>query len=106
MAAKNQPTPTFDHGRASNTVKAVIDDQGNWSWSLQVNTDGEVYAVRSIKFDGQKYITTRDRQKPRSRSEYGLDARRVVERYVAVSETPYSAGELYDAVEAALERDH
>ena len=74
-------------------------------WSLLVDR-GEVLAVRTVPYDGQLYYSTEDRpNRADKNSEYRLDARDVVQRYVTESDTDAAFGELIDRVQAALGED-
>jgi len=72
-------------------------------WSLLVHPRGDVIAVRTVPYDGQLYYSTEDRPNRRDKnSEFRLDAREVVRRYVAHSDTEREVGELVDDVQVAL----
>lgn len=82
----------------------LIDDAGDGDFTLVV-TDGEVEARKRIPYDGVLYYSTEERpRKPQARSEFGLDARDVVRRYVKQSGTSAEFDDLIDDVQAALGR--
>lgn len=80
----------------------VIEDRGKWEWSLVVSGD-DVIARLPVAYDGATIYSTQERQNsPHKASEYGLDARDVVRRYVDESDTDRTFDELIDEVQTAL----
>lgn len=83
-------------------TETVIEDLGKWQFALVV-TDGEVTARCGVPYDGTLYYSTRDCPNRADRnSEYQLNAREVVRRYVDESQTERDFGLLIDRVQAAL----
>lgn len=84
------PTETIERG----------DEVGDWS--LLVDR-GEILAVRTVPYDGQLIYSTEDRpNRADKNSEYGLDARAVVRRYVEESDTERAFEALIDRVQITL----
>jgi len=81
-------------------TKTVIDEPGRPDdWSLCVR-DGEVVAQKTIPYDGVLTFTTEERDipAPKKNSEYGMSRRRVIEMYIAVSDTDKTKVEILDEV--------
>jgi len=76
------------------------DEPGDWSLFVE---DGDVVAIKTIPYDGALRYSTEDRpNRADKRSEYQLDERTVVRRYVEESTTDTSFGDLIDDVQKAL----
>lgn len=71
-------------------------------WSLLVDAEGEVVAVRTVPYDGQLVFSTEIRPNRRDKnSEYQLHVVEVVRRYAERSDTDRPVPELLEDVEAA-----
>lgn len=75
------------------------DDMG--SWSLLVDR-GDVLAVKTIPHNGQLYYSTEEKPGKARNSEFGLDAREVVSRFVQVSDCDREFGDLIDELQVKL----
>ncbi|SDG44499.1 hypothetical protein [Halorientalis regularis] len=82
----------------------VIENHGEWDWSLVVTESGIVAARKPIKHDGVLTFSTADRRVPdRARSQARLTVDEVIHQYVTRSSSDTPAVELLDDVVAALE---
>lgn len=85
----------------ADAVDQVVDEGEEWSLHVR---DGDIFAVKQIPFDGQRYISTEDiENRPGKNSEYQLDAETVIRRYAEISTTDRSVEALAHAVAAALD---
>jgi hypothetical protein len=81
----------------------VIENGGRWSWSLEVTPDGNVVARKPIAYDGVLIYSTEDRRNSfRKNSEYRLDEREVIRRFISESDCRSTFGTLVDDVQIAL----
>ena len=82
----------------------VIEDLGEWDWSLVVTPDADVAARKPIKHDGVLTFSTEDRPtSSRARSQTRLTVEAVIERYVSHAATKTPKIQLLEDVVAALE---
>jgi hypothetical protein len=80
----------------------IVEGEDLGDWSLLVQGD-DVVAVRTVPHDGQLYYSTEDKpNRAHKNSEFQLDAREVVRRFAAKSDTDRGFGELIDDVQVAL----
>ena len=85
----------------------VIEDLGQWDWSLRVTPTGDVVARCPIEFDGVLTFSTEDRPVPScARSQTRLTADEVVQQYVARADSEIPKVELLEDVVAALDDGH
>jgi len=86
------------------TGERVIEDgEEPTDWTLLVTPAGEVVARRQVPFDGVLTFSTASRRnRPRKNSEFGLDPRTVIDRYLQRADTTTSRPALIDDVQAAL----
>lgn len=76
------------------------DELGDWSLLVE---DGDVIAIKTVPHDGALRYSTEDRpNRADKNSEYQLNARTVIRRYVQESSTRATFGELIDDVNIAL----
>ena len=82
----------------------VIEDHGQWDWSLRVTPTGDVIARRPIEYDGVLTFSTEDRPvSDRARSQTRLTVEQVLVRYTTRADTESPKVELLEQVIAALE---
>jgi hypothetical protein len=82
----------------------VIEDHGQWDWSLRVTPAADVVARRPIQHDGVLTFSTADRPvSDRARSETRLTVEEVLEQYTTRADTETPKVELLEQVIAALE---